>query len=445
MEKKTLGSFISALRRAQGLTQQEVADRLSVSNRAVSRWERDEAMPDILLLPAIADLFGVTVDELLRGERLREAPPREAHIAEPLAGTADEADTSRSDEPTERTEPAAAQATPDPRALRGLRAMIYHAQSRFRSFVILSSALAAAGYLSMMGISYGFYRPVIGFVVLMLFLTGSMATLLVASSRLSDILYEQIVIDRRLPDGDLRAACYSFARSRMDTLWINVSTLLLSLPLILVRHEHLVHSVLSGGSYILIALIIGFACVTAAICLDKPIMRLMCRPWERHLGAIIGHTAADRGGFRRHVSLTLWQLVPALGVTVCIQIANGFVTPPEEGSIDLFSILAIGALLAGIATACIALPLCLRGTKQNPSQRRNLTVSGVRNLLLDAIGIYTIGSCVTFVRWSSDGIHWNVGQYWQEEILLLGIVLSLVTILAAELLRQRLQRKSHHS
>ena len=37
MEKKTLGSFISALRRAQGLTQQEVADRLMVSNRAVSR------------------------------------------------------------------------------------------------------------------------------------------------------------------------------------------------------------------------------------------------------------------------------------------------------------------------------------------------------------------------------------------------------------------------
>ncbi len=41
MEKKTMGTFLAALRRAKGLTQQEVADRLLVSNRAVSRWERE--------------------------------------------------------------------------------------------------------------------------------------------------------------------------------------------------------------------------------------------------------------------------------------------------------------------------------------------------------------------------------------------------------------------
>ncbi len=84
MEKKTLGTFLSALRRAQGLTQQEVADRLAVSNKAVSRWERDEAMPDILLLPAIADLFGVTVDELLRGERMRRHRPESPPLSSPI-------------------------------------------------------------------------------------------------------------------------------------------------------------------------------------------------------------------------------------------------------------------------------------------------------------------------------------------------------------------------
>ena len=71
MEKKTIGKFISALRRAQGLTQKELGDMLYVSDKTVSRWERDECTPDLSLLPALADIFGITVDELLRGERNR--------------------------------------------------------------------------------------------------------------------------------------------------------------------------------------------------------------------------------------------------------------------------------------------------------------------------------------------------------------------------------------
>ena len=70
MEKKTIGQFIAALRKANGMTQQEVADRLNVSNKAVSRWERDECAPDITLIPALAELLGVTCDELLKGERI---------------------------------------------------------------------------------------------------------------------------------------------------------------------------------------------------------------------------------------------------------------------------------------------------------------------------------------------------------------------------------------
>ena len=70
MEKKTIGQFIAALRKANGLTQQEVADRLAVSNKAVSRWERDECAPDIAVIPALAELLGVTCDELLKGERI---------------------------------------------------------------------------------------------------------------------------------------------------------------------------------------------------------------------------------------------------------------------------------------------------------------------------------------------------------------------------------------
>ena len=69
MEKKTIGSFIAVLRKSKGMTQRELAERLCVSDKAVSRWERDETAPDVTLIPVIADIFGVTSDEILRGEK----------------------------------------------------------------------------------------------------------------------------------------------------------------------------------------------------------------------------------------------------------------------------------------------------------------------------------------------------------------------------------------
>ena len=69
MEEKTIGKFITALRRANGMTQKELAEKLYVSDKTVSRWERDESAPDLALIPAIAEIFGITCDELLRGER----------------------------------------------------------------------------------------------------------------------------------------------------------------------------------------------------------------------------------------------------------------------------------------------------------------------------------------------------------------------------------------
>ena len=69
MEKKTIGKFIAVLRKANGMTQKDLAGRLFVSDKTISRWERDECDPDLSLIPAIAELFGITTDELLRGER----------------------------------------------------------------------------------------------------------------------------------------------------------------------------------------------------------------------------------------------------------------------------------------------------------------------------------------------------------------------------------------
>ena len=69
MAKQTIGDFLSTLRKANGYTQQEIADRLGISNRTLSGWECNKVLPDILLLPVLAELYGVTVDEILAGER----------------------------------------------------------------------------------------------------------------------------------------------------------------------------------------------------------------------------------------------------------------------------------------------------------------------------------------------------------------------------------------
>ena len=79
MEKKTIGSFIAALRKANGLTQKDLAEKLNVSDKAVSRWERDECYPDLTMIPALAEIFGVSCDELLNGGRINseERQPRQ--------------------------------------------------------------------------------------------------------------------------------------------------------------------------------------------------------------------------------------------------------------------------------------------------------------------------------------------------------------------------------
>lgn len=72
----TVSEIIVKYRKNLGLTQEGLAQKLGVSNQAVSKWESGQSCPDIALLPAIADLFGITLDELFGREPKAVAVPR---------------------------------------------------------------------------------------------------------------------------------------------------------------------------------------------------------------------------------------------------------------------------------------------------------------------------------------------------------------------------------
>ena len=120
MTRQTIGAFLATQRKAHGYTQEEVADKLGISNRTLSKWETDRSSPDILVLPALAQLYGVTVDEILRGER---------------------------DKPQEAPLPPEAQAEQQERARKARRSLLRRKLSALQARSYIAYGVAAAGFL----------------------------------------------------------------------------------------------------------------------------------------------------------------------------------------------------------------------------------------------------------------------------------------------------------
>ena len=203
MEKKTIGSFISALRRAAGMTQRDLAEQLNVSDKAVSRWERDESAPDLTLLPLIADLFGITVDELLRGQR------RPVTDAAPLA------------EHTNDTDDAAAPATQTPTKR---QKMLFGNRLRKQKMLnYIPLGLFAIGVIAALLCNYAFTRAALGFFLGLLFEVATVVCSIAFGSAAMPVTeedYDSVLLQ-------------DYKKSVIRTAYLPISLAVLTLPLLM--------------------------------------------------------------------------------------------------------------------------------------------------------------------------------------------------------------------
>ncbi|HIW41087.1 MAG TPA: helix-turn-helix transcriptional regulator [Candidatus Mediterraneibacter vanvlietii] len=84
IDKNAFGSFLSEQRKEKGYTQRELAEKLFVSDKAVSKWERGVSMPDISLLVPLSEILDVSVTELLEGRRMDQDSELDAEHVEQI-------------------------------------------------------------------------------------------------------------------------------------------------------------------------------------------------------------------------------------------------------------------------------------------------------------------------------------------------------------------------
>lgn len=87
MKEESMGALIASLRKQQGMTQLELAEQMGVTDKAVSKWERNLSCPDIASLPKLAELLGVSVDDLIGAKSGTEPQQPESRSETALIGT----------------------------------------------------------------------------------------------------------------------------------------------------------------------------------------------------------------------------------------------------------------------------------------------------------------------------------------------------------------------
>lgn len=381
MEKKTIGTFIAALRKSSGMTQQELADKLNVSNKAVSRWERDECAPDISLIPALAEIFNVTCDELLKGERI---------FTDIKHGKC------------------------EPKVEKQLKALINRAISTFKTMMWISLALSLVGLVCMFGISYGFYRPVIGFAVMLLFEVSAFVLAVIGLNETRDIKTNNELFESA--DETLCArfnktlGSYSFA-----AFFVIAATILSGIPLVVFSSDYYVDSVLTLKSYLSvffsgIALVLVFVFVTF-----KPYY-LEWISTNRFTQKIKDDAY---GNVKRMNRIQIILIVSASALfLLCPYLLN-----PGNYTMYYISIcVPVGACLANILVGIIFLV-------RYKDERKMLLLPCIRNILLVVPAL--LFDVVHGVSWTSTdgGVHFDRYDIWNFDTMLAILWIALIICL----------------
>ena len=278
MEKQTIGKFIAALRKAHGMTQKELGEKLYVSDKTVSRWERDECDPELHLIPVIAEVFGVTADELLRGQRRSES-------AAPNPETA---------------------ARQKQKSDKQWRSLLQRRQVRFRNLSLMARGVALVGLIVAAVCDLCFTHALLGFCLGLVFLIAAtiMALCFDASARL------QCDEDEPERQNEVDAFNHQLTATTVSVLSLIGCVLAFLLPLLLVEAYY----GMATGSWLLL----GLLCVAMALGVGHVVYTLWLRPSlvrRGLLGAeLLIRTQRDKGLLRRFLKVTL----PATAVGIVL-------------------------------------------------------------------------------------------------------------------------------
>ena len=272
MEKKTIGQFISVLRKANGMTQKELAEKLYVSDKTVSRWECDESTPDLALIPVLAEIFQITTDELLRGER--KNPEKEGDDGGRYALKSEKA----------------------------WKNLLYTRKKKYDTLTFISLGLSIGGWLVGILCNFAFYNGVLGFVL---------GTIFLLASQICQICFMRnyrLPIDEEGWEEEILQNNAYFIKRLIQMSWINYGLFACTLPL----------AMAGGSAGLAFEAWLGFSAIFCAVALaiGYIVYTVAVEPFLLRNHYLIERTKNEkrRKNIRRMSKIAVW----VIGVALCL-------------------------------------------------------------------------------------------------------------------------------